>query len=465
MNLMFSLLQPRTWQRPWGLATVVLLLIYAMRVLVLALVLEPMNDEGLWTWNARSDVLGFHDNGLLHQALSPAAYWLWRIVFSLVHPSLCLARVVTALVSLGTAMLVLHNVVKRSGLLSGALALMWLLLDPYAFRAASWAMLEPLLLLCVVSIHHVEQDGNDQPRRDLAMGVLMAVAFAVKITAFWIIAAVLLNRVLRKRWRSLLLTGAVMMVVAVAFYGSIWLTVNQVRFVEIWHFHLDSRTAQGVSAGLPMLLHDAGGVFYLITLATWLVLRGLALHRERTMSTMDMGILLGLAYFLTQSFLPQRYIWPLALIALLELLPRLKSLQAHRTWLPTIGLVATLLVQVGLWLVFVTRASNSGGWAAIEAMDKANAQGFDVAAPPCLAIGARYPVVATSTNLSNMPHPDSFHGVMVWNPIAPNPTATQAWVESLPAMAGHKDIQLGRYLVLWRSSKKSDAGQSQTAAP
>lgn len=466
MNETFLLFQPRTWQRPWGVALVALIVLYGIRVIAFALVLEPINDEGLWLWNARCDLLGFPDSGLLHQALSPVAYWLWSLVFYLAHPSLCLARVVTGLFSILVAIQVVRFLVSKSGLPTAAVGMMWLLIDPYAFRASSWAMLEPMMLLCIVAIHHLETKDADTSRNDALLGLLLACVFAVKITAFWIIAAVFVDRIMRGRWRSLLLMGAVAFVMVVVLYGSIWLTVNQERFVEMWQIHMHSRGARGVVTGLWMLLRDPGGIYYLLTIGSWIVLRVIAWPKDRRISSMDTGLMLGVVYYLTQSYLPQRYVWPLALIAMMEMLPRLmrgNGCLMARKWLPTAVLAVVMLLQSALNWIFIISASNAGGWAAIEEMDKAQQQGFDVASQPCLSIGAQYPIYATSTNLANMPHPDSFHGVMVWNPVAPNPTPTQAWVETLPLMAGHKDYQLGRYWVLWRSSKPQTSNKGRSA--
>lgn len=169
--------------RPLILTGFILLVV---RLLVLNIVLEPTNDEGLWQWNARCDHWDLPAHGILHSALSPVNYWVSRTVFALTSPSIVAKRIFNSLLVAAAAAFALQRLSRAGNPAGAVMFLSWLWLDPYLFRMGSWAILEPLLLAGLVACNFTTMRKAWDVRTAVLSGALAGLLVGVKITVLWL---------------------------------------------------------------------------------------------------------------------------------------------------------------------------------------------------------------------------------------------------------------------------------------
>ena len=435
-------------------ASWILLGALTLRMTLNAFWLEPNNDEGMWLWNPRCDSLGLNADGILHQALSPVSYWLYRGLFEMAGPSLVLPRQLGVVVGALTLAGITHCFIKRGEALAACVMTSWMWLDPYSFRGASYAMLEPFMMACIAWVWHEEQRNDRPSARPVLQGVALGLLLATKILGAWLLAGLLLHRCLHRRWRDLALTGGCAALIALAAYASIWQGVDHGRFIEIWKAHTEGRNSLFGGVRLIIASHDFTLWPYLITIALWAWLR---LPRWRALTAFDLAIAVAAVHLLQQGFMPQRYWLPPAFLAMLLLAPMVKDIRLSQMSKVMLGggCLALLASQAVLFQIYVRSPSNAGGRAAMRVIRQALDQRLQVAAPPSLAIPFREPILATSTNMANRPPPAAFSGLYVLNTVAPGPTPAEQLISTLPRVSDHPDQNLGRYILSWHYSSPS----------
>lgn len=379
------------------------------RLFLLDGVLEPTNDEGLWQWNARCEQWNLPAHGILHSALSPVNHAINRVLFALVLPSVMAKRIVCSLLVAAAAGIACLRLVRRGNTAGAAMLLAWLWLDPYLFRMGSWAILEPLLMFGIVAWHGIGGRKDLSMRDTLVLGVLTGLMIGVKLTIIWLPAGVCASLLFTKKFKELAAFMVVTAGVIVICYVSVYLSVDQERFKEIWRQHTVARTdpvanVLGVFRGLP----DFRTAFYTATAflaGGWCVWR--TYRSGSTLGAAPWAVMVGLAALATQSCRPERYFFPVAFLSLLAAMEAGLFRECHRRFVALLLIVA-MCVNVFWWRIFVISPANAGGWAVHEKLKDA-AEGRIIAAPPCLALDLRSDVQPTSMGLLALPADENYH--------------------------------------------------------
>lgn len=363
------------------------------RLVLLAFILEPTNDEGLWQWNARCDVWELPSHGIQHSALSPVNHLITRVLYEVVTPSIQAKRMLNVLLVACAAGFACWRLVRSGHEMGAALLLAWLWLDPYFFRMGSWAILEPLLMAGIVVWHCLSHRNEGT----LICGVLTGLLIGVKITIIWLPAGMGMYLLLARRHQALMVFSLAVMLTAAACYGLMYLVSDHARFIAIWRLHTESRTdalasLQQLVRGLP----DFRSAFY--TGTAILGFGWCLFSKGKNLSASAWAVLFGLAALGTQTCRPERYIFPVALLALLAALDA-GLLRQSKAGILSAMLIAACAMNVFWWRSFVTAPANAGGWVLRDQLQAAAGSQHHLAAPPHLALDVRHPIRPTSSGL------------------------------------------------------------------
>lgn len=379
-------------------------LLLVCRLFLLDFVLEPTNDEGLWQWNARCEQWSLPSQGILHNALSPVNHWINRALFAIVPPSVVAKRVLCSLLVAVAAGLSCLRLVRRGNESGAVLLLAWLWLDPYLFRMGSWAILEPLLMFGVVVWYQNSDRVAGGMKGSLLLGLLTGLLVGVKLTVIWLVLGTCACLATARRFRELAVFITAAGTVAAVCYASVYFQADHARFAEIWRQHTTARTdvvsnVCGLFQGLP----DLRAAFYTLTALLgcgWCVWQLVCVRKS--LGAAPWAVMAGLAALATQSCRPERYLFPMAFLALLAALDA-GLFRGCRVWLG-VGCLLLAMGANGLWYRnFVLAPANAGGWYIHERLEAAVARGGLIAAPPHLALDLRCPVQPVSVGLLALP--------------------------------------------------------------
>lgn len=431
------------------------------RLVLLAFLLEPTNDEGLWQWNARCDAWGLPAHGILHSALSPLNYWLARGLYAIVPPSVLAKRLLSVALVAGAVGLAWRNLARRGHEVGAILLLAWLWFDPYLFRMGSWATLEPLLMIGLVVWHGASEGCGGHWRTALLTGAVTGVLIGIKITIIWLPGAVGIFLMLERRFKNLFVFATSTVLVASAIYASVYLTSDHARFLEIWRQHTASRTS--AVAGLSELVHgmpDARTVFYVATALFAAAFFGTRWGRSGSRpSPAAWSIVLGLAALSIQTVRPERYFFPVAWLALMAALHQGWFRHLHRT-IALACLLLAVAANLFWWRAFVTHPLNFGGKEIRQELFTAASNGKSIAAPPHLALDVKSPITPTSCGALTVSEKDApAPEVLVLQMIAADPTTDElAWASEL-ARQKAEEKKMGFY-VIYKAAPNSPALQN-----
>lgn len=373
-----------------------LLLLLTGRLLLLACILEPTNDEGLWQWNARCEQWSLPAHGIVHSALSPVNHWLNRVLFAITGPGITPKRLLNALLVAAAVGYAVRRLLRERHAQGALVFLAWVGFDPYLFRMGSWAILEPLLLAGIVA-WHLRDTVNPTVWKSFVAGMLVGLLVGVKITVVWIPLGLAVAHLVRREFRQMAAFLSAVLLVACAFYASVWLVSDQQRFAEIWHLHTSGRTRVAASLlGLFQGVPDPRILFYTSTALLMVSYRLWHWLRFGTgLSTASYAVGMGLLMVATQAYRPERYLFPIALLAMLDL-SRSACIKAAPKHLVHLILVLAVAVNAVWWHRFVSVPFNAGGWDIHGRLQAAAADHLRIAAPPHLALGIEAPVYPTS---------------------------------------------------------------------
>jgi hypothetical protein len=378
----------------------VLWFLLAGRMLLNDVLLEPVVDEGGWLWNARCEHWGLPTGGLVYSVLSPLNHLVARLVFAMTGPSIIAIRVLnSALIAVSLLALILR-LHRRRQPMTALLLILWLWIDPYLFRAASWAILEPKLAAGLVVFYLVLDLERPWHVKAPLLGLVTGLLVAVKITVVWLLPAVLVYLAVTRRFGACLSFGTLALVMAGLLHLAVYAQVGAAEFVAFWHLATRDRLIPGTALWSALWSRDPRMYFYLASVAGYVGC--VAALRRPTTSRFPSGIIVlsvvfGIGFLSVQSYLPERYLFPLALLTTLDIARRLATwpISPSRSLLG-VALVLLVVSNALYARVFLLDAHNAGGWALSREIAAATRRGEDVAAPAWLSIGVNYPVQPTS---------------------------------------------------------------------
>lgn len=429
----------------------ILWILFVIRCLANAWLLEPTNDEGLWLWNARCETLNVDSMGILHAALSPGSYGVFKLLFQVVPVSIPSIRFFN--VALGAASLALWIIhLGRRGAPTGAAALaLWWLCDPFLFRAASWVYLEPSLLLLITLAVVGQPRLMTSSGGWLALGAIIGMILAIKITCAWIVGLLAVPLTRRAQRAGALAALASALVMAALAYGSVWLTHNQQDFAHVWRVHSQSRLSPGSGLWHSLASLDLRPLIY------WGLILGAAslavFHRRarEMMKPVAPAVLLGTGFFLMQAIAPERYLCPLAMLGLAGLCHLIQPWAAKlpARW-GALAVVAALAANATLYPKLVMRPPNAGGRELAKKVETAARDGLAVAAPAHLSIGAFGPVVPSSSDYTIIRPPAGFvPDMFILQDIAAEQNNTDPAFTASFESAGINGVRFGRFYLAY----------------
>jgi hypothetical protein len=427
----------------WGL--------FLVRCSVNAWLLEPTNDEGLWLWNARCQAQGLDGLGILHAALSPGSFHLFNLLFHLFPIAILTVRLFNVLVCAGALALWIKHC-HREGRLGGALlAALWWLCDPFLFRAASWAYLEPLLLLLITLVATRRARLLSSPWGCVTLGLLMGATLAVKITCVWVLGLLLTDLWRRETRRGALLALFCAGITAAGCFASVWLAVPPDEFRQVWQAHSQARISPGAGLTFALQHFEPRACLYWLAVPVTLGLAWCRPAQRELMKPLLPAILGGFAYFLMQSYVPDRYLCPLALLSIGATCATLDLKVVALNASHCLVIVAVALgVNAALYPKLIIHPANVGGRDLTRQVEAAVARQQRVAAPPHLSISARGLVVPTTAGIGTIRPPADFTPqLLIRQDIAAMDNNTDARWMARFEKAGIKPMRVGAFYLVY----------------
>lgn len=381
-----------------------LLLFLIARSFFAAFMLEPTNDEGLWLINARSQVWNLPAYGIAHSALSPLNYYICWALFLIAHPSILLIRLFNVVCFTGS-LYCLAQAFKRNGLHQGACVLLFfVLVDPYLFRAISWAILEPKLIAGCAIVYLWIRSNRSAPTRSVILGVLVGLLLALKATMVWLFLGLIVYHIAASKIRELFPFVFSALLIAVGLYVFVWIGSDHARFLEVWMMHASRKTEWGAGWLAVVQAGDLRVYFYAIVVLGYLIAQ-LAMRpaSEWIKNPVFISALLATILFSQQASLAERYLLPVAFFCLMDGCWTESRKLGKRSFsvLVAAGLTVTIAANGFYLWRFLVHPKNEGGKALTRMIDESAHKHEKIAAPAQLIISLNYPVQITSTNLAN----------------------------------------------------------------
>jgi hypothetical protein len=377
-----------------------LLVLFAIRSLYGCWILEPTNDEGLWLWNARSDHWNLPALGIFHSGLSPYYYAIARGVFFFTDPGIFPLRLTNVFCLVGVVCAVAYSFCFVRHAWAALFFLLFLLTDPYLFRAASSAMVEPQLLAFTGLLYLASNRSTSV--RTKSMGCLAGACLATKLTSLPNIAGLALWVLLHKpaKQRSVFFAWVILLPALAYFFMERHLSWE--KFYGVWASHLQRVQHPNrfyLQSYFSLSTQSIRELFYLSTITGYVTARVVFMVRKKSLH-LGFPFLASLFcagnIFLSAPIVPARYMAPSVFLVFIDGALLCGRHVTRRKALLIFASVVCLLSNGICFPAFFLHQKNRGGWELAGEVQDAVAKGKAVSAPPWVAVGVRAPIQPSS---------------------------------------------------------------------